>query len=142
MISDDDRRDVVRRLRNLKLEDPTHGYITWGQIALTINPGGGTFSELPDLLADLIEPSERQNEPDVSVGRDRGTEVGRSPDTGGQCPKSCPKMSGVSGIDRNALIALADKMQGQQYLREDARVLRWDEAARRIREALGADDVR
>lgn len=39
MISDDDRRDVVRRLRNLKLEDPTHGYITWGQIALTINPG-------------------------------------------------------------------------------------------------------
>lgn len=142
MISDDDRRDVVRRLRNLKLEDPTHGYITWGQIALTINPGGGTFSELPDLLADLIEPSERQNEPDVSVGRDRGTEVGRSSDTGGQCPKSCPKMSGVSGIDRNALIALADKMNGQQYLREDARVLRWDEAARRIRVALGADDVR
>lgn len=142
MISDDDRRDVVRRLRNLKLEDPTHGYITWGQIALTINPGGGTFSELPDLLADLIEPSERQNEPDVSVGRDRGAEGGRSPDTGGQCPKSCPKMSGVSGIDRDALIALADKMHGQQYLREDARVLRWDEAARRIREALGADDVR
>lgn len=142
MITDDERREVARRLRNLKLEDPTHGYITWGQIALTINPGGGTFSELPDLLADLIEPSERQNEPDVSVGRDRGTEVGRSPDTGGQCPKSCPKMSGVSGIDRDALLALADKMHGQQYLREDARVLRWDEAARRIREALGADDVR
>lgn len=43
-------------------------------------------------------------------------------------------------VDREALLALADKMQGQQYMREDARFLRWDEAARRIREALGEVD--
>ena len=39
--------------------------------------------------------------------------------------------------DVKALKGLADKMQNQQYMREDARWLRWDEAARRIREALG-----
>lgn len=41
-------------------------------------------------------------------------------------------------VDRDALLALAGVMQGQQYMREDARFLRWDEAARRIREACGA----
>lgn len=41
-------------------------------------------------------------------------------------------------VDVDALLELADKMQCQQYMREDARLLRWDEAARRIRKALGA----
>lgn len=41
--------------------------------------------------------------------------------------------------DRDALLALAGVMQGQQYMREDARFLRWDEAARRIREACGEE---
>ena len=42
-------------------------------------------------------------------------------------------------VDRDALLKLADKMESQQYMREDARLLRWDVAARRIRETLGED---
>lgn len=57
MVTDSEKRELASKLRKLKLEDPTHGYISWSQIALTINPKGGTFDELPDMLADLIEPS-------------------------------------------------------------------------------------
>lgn len=144
MASDSECREAARRLRSVDVND----ILFDSDLVDAIEHACGSkrkrrdFGKIIERLADLIEPSEGQDEPDVSVDRGLGTEGGRSPDTGGQCPKSCPKMSGVSGIDRNALIALADKMHGQQYLREDARVLRWDEAARRIREALGADDVR
>lgn len=141
MASDSECREVARRLRSVDVND----ILFDSELVDAIEHACGSkrkrrdFGKIIERLADLIEPSEGQDEPDVSVDRDRGTERGRSPDTCGQCPKSCPKMS---GIDRDALLALSDKMQIQQYMREDARWLRWDEAARRIREALGDDNAR
>lgn len=95
MVTNDERREVARRLRELP-DDSTYPDLIG---AIADHDGWYAAADAADRLADLIEPSEGQNEPDVSVDRGLGTEGGRSPDTGGQCPKSCPKMSGVSGIE-------------------------------------------
>lgn len=101
MASDSECREVARRLRSVDVND----ILFDSELVDAIEHACGSkrkrrdFGKIIERLADLIEPSERQDEPDVSVDRDRGTERGRSPDTGGQCPKSCPNMSRVSGID-------------------------------------------
>lgn len=40
-------------------------------------------------------------------------------------------------VDREALMELSNKMMAQQFMRDDARFIRWDAAARSIRKACG-----
>lgn len=92
---------------------------------------------------DAVVPDDdrRENEPDVSTDSDCSTKEGHQPDTGGHCPESRP---GMSGIDREALLALADEIaesvdyrmsRGEICAPIGIYVLRG--YARRIREALG-----
>lgn len=153
MVTNDDRREVARRLRGLEVCELDGEFIDCGEVesvlGLVSDDGAWYEAEGVMRLADLIEPSEGQDETDVSVDRGLGTEGGRSPDTGGQRPKSCPKMSGVSGIDCDALLELADEferaacyrqMRGELCAPIGVRVIR--EYACRIREALGDDNAR
>ena len=97
---------------------------------------GALVNEIGRMVRSRQLESGGQNEPDVSVDRYRGTERGHHPDTGGHCPESRPRMS---GIDRNALLALADEMDmdaGCHAYVDDYGVY---EYARRIREALGVE---
>lgn len=134
MISDDDRREVARRLRELR------GGWSSGECYYTIihaldlpdtsREDGG--HELYGTLADLIEPSEPKVRcvAEVKVDGEQLEEIERK-----VAAKCVP-------VDRDALLALADEMQSQAYLQllwtlgyVDVRYLIY--YARRIREALG-----
>lgn len=111
MPTDEERRKVVRELR--KRSHVVSVQSVQSQLHEILGVGG---ADIFGKLADLIEPPT-------------------------QCPyyhsdrHHCSAYDDV--VDRDALLELADKMLAQQYMREDARLLRWDVAARRVREALG-----
>ena len=56
MITNEERREVAARLR--KNEPSSFGSLfdVWREIALAVNPSGGSYKTLPLELADLIEP--------------------------------------------------------------------------------------
>ena len=117
-MTDDERRSIAAALR--AYDGKGADVDTIGEVmAIIIGAGdfeGWSWREVFARLADLIEPPT-------------------------QCPyyrsdrHYCSAYDDV--VNRAALLALADDMQNQQYMRDDARWLRWDEAASRIREACG-----
>ena len=129
MITDDERREVARRLREVQScvipGTKTEGDPITGRII-----GVACWYDLPDFqgllgrLADLIEPS--------GSGQNRDT----NRDT---VPKESPAVQKAPECDRDALLALADEMENDTWYETgfDRRIaVRF---ARRIREALGVE---
>lgn len=119
MPTDDERRDVARRLREMA---------EWGGEDCT---EGEYYSR----LADLIEPGEPKVKcvAEVKIEGDKLDEaVHRA-------------MAEYAGVDRDALLALADEMQFEQefgstdYESVSKLCGQMDDCARRIREACGED---
>ena len=121
MASDSECREVARRLRSVDVND----ILFDSELVDAIEHACGSkrkrrdFGKIIERLADLIEPSEGQNE------------------------------SGVSGIDCDALLELAYEFERAAFYRQmrgelcapiGVRVIR--EYACRIREALGDDNAR
>ena len=96
-VSNTERREVVQRLQELRLEDPTNGYVSWSQIARAINPDGGTFDELLSLLISLIEP--HSITVDLKVSEDKMRELVHE------------VAVDYVGVDREALIDIANDME-------------------------------
>lgn len=137
MISDDERSEAAQSLKHYAHDQLQGGLLNTLKLATGVD---GTWRKVLLRLADLIDPSGGQNEPDVSVDRYRGTETGR-PDIGGQCPESRHEMS---GIDREALLAVSEEMLSVSIGINSSDNIRPLEAAyilqgyaRRIREACG-----
>ena len=127
MATNDERRRVAERLREYASWDDEGSLIDcqeWGESVLNLLDCGDTEGECYAALADLIEPdTTTDTTKDMTKDMTKSQTISLSP----------------SLCDREALLKLADKMESQQYMREDARLLRWDVAARRIRETLGED---
>lgn len=135
MAIDEERRDVARRLRGLEpcLFDDGE-YIDCGEveeaIGLVNDDGAWYRADGVMRLADLIEP-------DIS-----GHNSGHRSEMSGHCPE-------MSGIDRDALLELADELERAACYRQmrgelcapiGVRVIR--EYICRIREAVGDDNAR
>ncbi len=146
MVGDEVRREVAARLRDPFDVIGQGRYVSLNGTLFGMQLLASSENKLRAgvrRLADLIDPSGGQNEPDVSTDSDCSTKEGHQPDTGGHCPKSRP---GMSGIDRNALLALADEIaesvdyrmsRGEICAPIGIYVLRG--YARRIRKALGVE---
>lgn len=96
-VSNTERREVVKRLHKLKLEDQTNGYVSWSQIARAINPDGGTFDELLSLLIGLIE--QHSITVDLKVSEDKMRELVHE------------VAVDYVGVNREALIDIANDME-------------------------------
>ena len=135
MISDEERRDVARRLRKLHLGGGSKDLIerTLSDAIGAWRKSGMSWDFITERLADLIEPSERKVKCVAEVKID-----------GGQLEKLAHDAAvELTGIDRDALLKLADEMEidGAGALDDDD----WCkpllvEYAQRIRKALGVDD--
>ena len=123
MISDEERREVARRLRVYASWDDEEECLVdctdWGERVLNLLGCGDTEGECYAALADLIEP-----------------------------PTQCPhyhsdrhycSIHDVPAIDRDALLALADEMQGElDECADDHEIVgKLQYRIDRIREALG-----
>ena len=126
MISDEERREVARRLREMG-EELGSSVLLWYYIAKILGVRTATDGKTAcDMLADLIEPSEPEDFYRVTYSRS----TGGSP--------YMLKVHSAKGdewdfwrIDRDALLTLADEMTV-----EKGDIWRWSS---RIREALGVD---
>ena len=135
MISDEERRDVARRLRKLHLGGGSKDLIerTLSDAIGAWRKSGMSWDFITERLADLIEPSEPKVKCVAEVKID-----------GGQLEKLAHDAAvELTGIDRDALLKLADEMEidGAGALDDDD----WCkpllvEYAQRIRKALGVDD--
>ena len=134
MIADSERREVAARLREYASWDEDGelvGCTEFGESVLNLLDGE-TERECFNALADLIEPSEPKVRcvAEVKVDGERLEELVHD------------AAAELTGIDRDALLALADEMKEKvlMYDRIGLRVSTRDvtEYARRIREALGA----
>ena len=122
MISDTERREVARRLRELDYSDLQESLICAYLDALGIE-GYADWVGIAHRLADLIEPPT-------------------------QCPyyhsdrHHCSAYDDV--VDRDALLALADEMQREldECVSDHEIAGNLENKIRRIREALGVDDGR
>lgn len=119
MATDDDRRDVARRLRNLP------GDSTYPDLIGVIADRDGWYpaADAADRLADLIEPSGHECVP-------------------GECPLNVRHDN--DRIDRDALLALADELEEDacwevQSPGVDNCAWRLKDVCDRIREALGVE---
>lgn len=112
MVTDNERREVARRLRGLEVCEFDGEFIDCGEVenvlGLVSDDGAWYEAEGVTRLADLIEPSGRECVP-------------------GECPINVRHDN--DRIDRDALLALADEMTV-----EKGDIWRWSS---RIREALG-----
>ena len=123
MITDDERREVARRLWDYASWDDEEECLVdctdWGERVLNLLGCGDTEGECYAALADLIEP-----------------------------PTQCPhyhsdrhycSIHDVPAIDRDALLALADEMQGElDECADDHEIVgKLQYRVDRIREALG-----
>ena len=146
MVTDNERREVARRLREIR--PCKSGHIEWWRTAQALGlkePAGwfGWEKFEPDSvnhLADLIEPSEPKVKcvADVKVDGERLEELVHD------------AAVELTGIDRDALLALADEMEKCAWyfgLKHDEDDLRdrleeasedFDGASKAIREAVGA----
>lgn len=138
MIDDEERREIATRLRELCDYSTAETIV---RICLELDDRelmNRVTRRMSDRIADLIDP-----------------------DTRGQCPKSCPEMSGIDPdtrkCDRDALLELADEMEAQAdtgmcLVSRTCHGCAADnpggsceresmmEASRRIRDALGVKD--
>ena len=114
MVTDNERREVARRLRETG-EELGSSALLWYHIAKILGVRTATDGRTAcDMLADLIEPNQ---------------------DKIGTCPENVLK---ASGIDRHALLELADDIDKQtDGSMFDARLEDGHYIARRIREAVG-----
>ena len=115
MTTDDERREVARRLRETG-EELGSSALLWYHIAKILGVRTATDGRTAcDMLADLIEPNQ---------------------DKIGTCPENVLK---ASGIDRHALLELADEMDAYSGHfstgLQECTVQAWAVA---IREALGS----
>ena len=135
MATDDERREVARRLRKARVErynsilNGIHlGHIV-GVCAQIVSPHEDQVRAAADRLADLIEPScdAAATNTDATATRDVS-----------QCRRS--------DVDRDALLALADELQFEQefgntdYESVSKLCDQMDDCARRIRDALGVSE--
>ena len=136
MISDEERREVARRLRGqakkLGPNMDAHEFAHYTADVIDVNECM-TWYEMELRLADLIEPSETKVKCVAEVKVD-----------GEQLEKLVHEaVVEYAGVDRDALLALADEMDRRQHdvatAATDGVVDAWclREYARRIREALG-----
>lgn len=134
MISDTERREVARRLREYASWDGEEDCLVdcadWGERVLNLLGCGDTEGECYAALADLIEPSEPKVKcvAEVKVDGERLEELAHD------------AAVELTGIDRDALLELADEMEidGAGALDDED----WCkpllvEYANRIREACG-----
>ena len=124
MIRDDERREVARRLRELP-DDSTYPDLIG---AIADHDGWYAAADAADRLADLIEPGEPKVEcvAEVKVDGERLEELVHN------------VAVELTGIDRNALLELADEME-TAAARYENRPAYIDDCAYRIREALGVE---
>ena len=142
MATDDERREVAERLREIELSKG--GYVAWWKIAkaLKLKQLDGWFGwekfdpDSAKRLADLIEPSEPKVKCVAEVKVD-----------GEQLEKLVHEaVVEYAGVDRDALLALAEEMtwcyEGAASAEGDGTVGAWVvmQYADRIREALGVCD--
>ena len=132
MPTDDDRREVARRLRDKKAECEERGYPWMCDdliLALGYDHDYEAGDEIFDRLADLIDPGES------------GQNLDKNRDT---VQIESPAVQKAPECDRDALLALADEMKEKVlvYDRLGLRVPTRDVMgySRRIREALGASE--
>lgn len=153
MATDEERREVARRLRELNPNDPAwngiHGFdFPYFADAFfdAIYQNGYESGNWAERLADLIEPSEHKTKciAEVKINEDK---IHEFVDEEAAYLREAVHQASVEliGIDRDALLALADEMNSDADF--------WDgftvcmlytrdvrEYARRIREACGVDN--
>ena len=121
VVSDDERREVARRLRELEVCEFDGEFIDCGEVenALGLVSDDGAWYEAEGVtrLADLIEPPRQC--PCYDSGRHRCS------------------IHDVPIIDRDALLALADEMDDACPESASVAIGYIDDYARRIREACG-----
>lgn len=119
MVNDDERREVARRLREMG-EELGSSALLWYHIAKILGVRTATDGKTAcDMLADLIDPGELKTTciAEVKIEGEKLDEVvNRS-------------IAEYTGIDRDALLSLADEMTV-----EKGDIWRWSS---RIRDALG-----
>ena len=126
MINDEERREVARRLREYASWDDEEDCLVdcadWGERVLNLLGCGDTEGECYAALADLIEPPRKC--PCYDSGRHRCS------------------IHDVPAIDRAALLALADEMQGElDECADDHEIVgNLQSQINRIRKALGVSD--
>lgn len=125
MISDNERREVARRLRELEVFDLDGEFIDCGEVedALGLVSDDGAWYEAGGVqrLADLIE----QGEPEVKYVAEVKVDGWRLEELAHDAAVE------LTGIDRDALLALADEMTV-----EKGDIWGWSS---RIRKALGVE---
>lgn len=146
MATDTERREVARRLRGQakklgpNMDAPEFAHYTADVIDVNECM---TWYEMELHLADLIEPSCDRDTPQ-KVAEEMFGDMRHSTKEEADAYEAMLKSKSVElhPVDRDALLALADEMQGQAYLQllwtlgyVDVRYLIY--YARRIREALG-----
>lgn len=157
MVTDDDRREVARRLRGLEVCEFDGEFIDCGEVenvlGLVSDDGAWYEAEGVTRLADLIEP-------DSTIPTDSGEAALASveglvremrhstEEEQNEYSAMLKKMSvELYPVDRDALLLLADDMES--FGGENDRTLRrmgvvvdsWASCARRIRDALGVEDA-
>ena len=129
MVTDDERREVAQRLRELDYADLQESLICAYLDALGIK-GYEDWIGIAHRLADLIEPSEPKVKcvAEVKVDGERLEELVHD------------AAVELTGIDRDALLALADEMQREldECASDHEIVGKLQYQIDRIREALGA----
>ena len=137
MATDDERREVARRLRETG-EELGNSALLWYHIAKILGVRTATDGKTAcDMLADLIEPScdrdTPQNVAEEMFGKMRHS-TKEEADAYDAMLKS--KSVEIHPVDRDALLALADEME-----QETGPIcgVCMGKAARRIREALGME---
>lgn len=113
MSTNDERREVARRLRDEAAHGEMHIRDFLGALCACVKTERNAYCALL-LLADMIEPNQDKN---------------------GTCPDNVLK---ASGIDRDALLSLADEMESEGLEGWASGPVNVGLFARRIREAVGA----
>lgn len=127
MTTDDDRREVARRLREMG-EELGSSVLLWYYIAKILGVRTATDGKTAcDMLADLIDPGELKTTciAEVKIEGEKLDEVVNR------------AIAEYTGIDRGALLKLADEMDGAYPDSRDVAVEYIEDYARRIREACG-----
>ena len=129
MTSDNERREVARKLRETG-EELGSSVLLWYHIAKILGVRTATDGKTAcDMLADLIEPGEQKVRCVAEVKVD-----------GEQLEKLAHDASAeLTGIDRDALMAVAETLEDCAGRGSDLTALGYSCLAKRIREALGVE---